>query len=185
MGVSGSGKTTVGAALARRLGWTFQEGDALHPAANITKMKSGQPLDDVDRMPWLDAIAAQIDEWRARGECAVISCSALKRNYRRIIVGARPDVRLVYLCGSPALLGERLAGRSGHFMPSTLLESQLATLAPPSAGEHAITVPIDAPVEAVVGKIVAALSHESSTLPLRKRNCGSPSGQPKTFGGGK
>ena len=157
MGVSGSGKTTVGVALARRLGWLFQEGDALHPPENVAKMRAGIPLDDADRVPWLRAVAAGIDKWRDRGEAGVITCSALKRCYREMIIGNRPGVRLVYLTAPPALIAQRLAGRHGHFMPASLLESQLATLEPPDPDEHALTVAMDAPVETVVERIAASL----------------------------
>ena len=101
MGVSGSGKTTIGILLADTLGWQFQEGDALHPPANVAKMSAGIPLDDADRLPWLRKIAEVIDGWRARGESGVVTCSALKRSYRDIIIGDRPEVRLLYLKGSP------------------------------------------------------------------------------------
>jgi carbohydrate kinase (thermoresistant glucokinase family) len=157
MGVSGSGKTTIGRALARRLGWRFQEGDALHPPENIAKMKAGHPLDDKDRAPWLSAIAAAIDEWRRRGERGVITCSALKRRYRDIIIGDRPDVRLVYLEGSQALIGERIAERHGHFMPASLLDSQFVALEPPAPDEHAIAASVDMPVADTVAQIAAAL----------------------------
>src|SRR3954452_20345578 len=120
MGVSGAGKTTVGAALACRLGWQFQEGDALHPPDNVAKMRAGIALTDEDRAPWLRAVAARIDEWRERGEAAVITCSALKSRYRDVIIGDRPGgdrtgVRLVYLTAPPALIAQRLAARPGHF----------------------------------------------------------------------
>jgi carbohydrate kinase (thermoresistant glucokinase family) len=158
MGVSGSGKTTVGRALAQRLGWRFLEGDELHPPENVAKMHSGQPLDDVDRAPWLAAIAARIDEWRRDAVAGAVSCSALKRQYRNVLIGDRKEVRLVYLEGSRSLLAERLAARRGHFMPASLLDSQLATLEPPSPDERAITISIDAPVETLVDRIVAALA---------------------------
>lgn len=158
MGVSGSGKTTIGKALAKRLGWRFQEGDALHPPENVAKMKAGQPLDDADRAPWLAAVAARIDEWRRRGECGIITCSALKRRYREIVIGDRQDVRLIYLEGSRALIGERIAARHGHFMPPGLLDSQFAALEPPAPDEDAITVSVDAPVGAIVARIAAALT---------------------------
>ena len=158
MGVSGSGKTTIGRALARRLGWLFQEGDALHPPENVAKMSAGYPLDDADRAPWLAAIAALIDEWRARGKAGVITCSALKRRYREVIIGDRPGVRLVYLAGSRALIAERLAARRGHFMPASLLDSQFATLEPPLPKECAIAVSVDAPVAAIVARIAASLA---------------------------
>ena len=158
MGVSGAGKTTIGAALTRRLGWQFQEGDALHPPENVAKMHAGIPLDDADRAPWLRAIAARIDEWRERGEAGVITCSALKRKYRDVIVGDRPDLRLVYLTAPTKLIAERLAGRHGHFMPVSLLESQLAALEPPGPDEKVLTVAVDAPVDTVVERIAASLS---------------------------
>jgi len=158
MGVSGSGKTTIGRVLARRLGWLFLEGDALHPPENIAKMKAGHPLDDEDRAPWLAAVAARIDQWRDDGKCGVVACSALKRRYRDIIIGGRADVRLIYLEGSRALIGERLAQRHDHFMPASLLDSQFAALQPPTADEDAITVPVDVPVDAIVARIAAALA---------------------------
>ena len=158
MGVSGSGKTTIGRALARRLGWLFLEGDALHPPENIAKMKAGHPLDDEDRAPWLAAIAARIDQWRDHGECGVVACSALKRCYRDIIIGNRADVRLIYLEGSLALIGGRLAQRRDHFMPASLLDSQFAALEPPAPEEDAITVSVDAPVDPMVAQLAAALA---------------------------
>jgi gluconokinase len=158
MGVSGSGKTTIGRVLARRLGWLFLEGDALHPPENIAKMKAGHPLDDEDRAPWLAAVAARIDQWRDDGKCGVVACSALKRRYRDIIIGGRADVRLIYLEGSRALIGERLAQRHDHFMPASLLDSQFAALQPPTADEDAITVAVDVPVDGIVARIAAALA---------------------------
>jgi gluconokinase len=167
MGVAGAGKTTVGCELARRLGWQFQEGDALHPPANVAKMRAGHPLDDNDRTPWLAAIAARIDAWRSDGICGVVACSALKRAYRDVIIGVRPEVRLIYLCGSRQALAERLAARTGHFMPASLLDSQLATLEPPQPSEHPIVVSIELPVAAIVEKIVAALEPGAIAPPRR------------------
>jgi carbohydrate kinase (thermoresistant glucokinase family) len=158
MGVSGSCKTTVGRALAKRLGWQFQEGDALHPPENVAKMKAGHPLDDEDRAPWLAAVAARIDEWRRNDQCGVITCSALKRRYRDIIIGNRRDVRLIYLEGSRELIGGRLENRRGHFMPASLLDSQFATLEPPGADEDAIIVSTDAPVAQIVAQIAGTLA---------------------------
>jgi gluconokinase len=150
MGVSGSGKTTVGKLLAERLGWHYQEGDALHPPENVAKMSAGTPLSDADRTPWLRLIANRIDAWRSRGEAGVITCSALKRAYRDIIIGERPDVRLVHLKGSRDLIGQRMAARKGHFMPTALLDNQFATLQEPSAAERAIVVDVGgAPTELV------------------------------------
>jgi len=167
MGVSGSGKSTVGRVLADRLGWEFVDGDALHPPANIAKMEAGQPLDDADRAPWLAAIAARIDEWLAAGTPGVVTCSALKRRYREAIIGGRRAVRLIYLAGSPALIACRIAGRRGHFMPASLLESQLAALEPPAAEEYPIIVRIEKPIAAIVEHIVTALSlrQVSMTVP--------------------
>jgi carbohydrate kinase (thermoresistant glucokinase family) len=158
MGVSGSGKTTVAAMLAGRLGWRFAEGDDFHPAANVAKMRSGTPLDDADRWPWLEAIAAQIDRWRAQRQRGVITCSALKRRYRAVIIGARDDVRLVYLDGSPELIAQRLASRTGHFFPPALLQSQFADLEPPLSEENAITVSVGDPPAVIVDRIVAVLT---------------------------
>lgn len=162
MGVSGSGKTTVGALLAGRLGWDFAEADDFHPAANIAKMRRGIPLDDADRLPWLRAIAAQIDRWRAEGKKGVVTCSALKRRYRDIIVGDRTGVRLVYLKGDRELVAHRLAARHGHFMPATLLDSQFADLEEPGPEERPIVVSIGDPPHALVERIVAALKRDPS-----------------------
>jgi carbohydrate kinase (thermoresistant glucokinase family) len=157
MGVSGSGKTTVGALLAGRLGWRAAEADDFHPPANVAKMRSGVPLDDADRLPWLEAIAAQIDRWRSEGKRGVITCSALKRRYRDIIVGHRADVRLVFLKGERELIADRLAARLGHFMPPSLLESQFAALEEPAPEERAIVISIDEPPTRLADRIFAAL----------------------------
>lgn len=142
MGVSGSGKTTVSALLSAALGCQFQEGDDLHPAENVEKMHGGTPLTDADRMPWLHKIAEEIDGWRARGESGVLTCSALKRSYRDIILGGRPEVTLVYLRGSYDLIRRRMTARHEHFMPVALLDSQFATLQEPTPDEHPITVDV-------------------------------------------
>jgi carbohydrate kinase (thermoresistant glucokinase family) len=157
MGVSGAGKSTVGQQLAERLGWRFEEGDALHPPQNVAKMRSGQPLSDADRAPWLAAVAQVIDGWRRRGERGVITCSALKKVYRRQIIGDHGDVRLVYLEGSRELIASRVGVRRGHFMPPSLLASQFAALEPPGPDENPIIVGIDRPVEGVIESIVRAL----------------------------
>jgi carbohydrate kinase (thermoresistant glucokinase family) len=161
MGVSGSGKTTVGERLAARLGWPYQEGDALHPPANVAKMRSGTPLDDADRRPWLEAIAARVDEWRAAGSPGVVTCSALKRRYRDIIVGGRPEVGLVYLKGSKDEIGARLSGRHGHFMPATLLQSQFAALEEPGPEERPITVSVDGAPDEIVEDVMRKLAAET------------------------
>ena len=127
MGVSGCGKSTVGALAAQDLGGTFLDGDALHPQANIDKMAAGQPLDDGDREPWLREIGERLAS-AAPGETLVIACSALKRSYRDLIRAAAPQTVFVHLHGSRALLQERMEDRPGHFMPASLLDSQLATL---------------------------------------------------------
>ena len=157
MGVSGVGKSTVGRALSKKLGWHFAEGDTLHPPVNIAKMASGQPLTDADRAPWLGAVAEVIGGWARRGEHGVVTCSALKRAYRRQIIGDH-DVRLVYLKGSPELVGSRLAARQGHFMPPDLMESQFAVLEPPGLEENPIAVDVDLPAEEIVNAISSVLS---------------------------
>jgi len=156
MGVTGAGKTTVGERLAERLKWSFVDGDRLHPPENVAKMQSGHPLTDADRAPWLAAIAGTIDLWLARGASGVITCSALKREYRRQIIGDREGVRLIFLDGARTLIAERLAARRGHFMPASLLDSQFAALEPPGPDENPITIAIDQPVDRIVGQIVAA-----------------------------
>ena len=154
MGVSGSGKTTVGRALANKLGWRFVEGDDLHPAANVAKMHSGIPLNDDDRRPWLDRIADEMRRINGAGENAVIACSALKAAYRdRLAQGG--DMRLVYLKGDAATIEPRVAHRR-HFMPASLLPSQFATLEEP---KDAIVVDIREPIEAQVETIARALGH--------------------------
>jgi gluconokinase len=157
MGVSGSGKSTIAARLAERLGWTYEDGDRFHPASNVAKMSAGQPLTDEDRWPWLQAIADEIDRVARNSGHVVIACSALKRAYRDLLVHGRDDVRIVFLDGTKALISDRLARRTGHFMPPGLLDSQFKTLEPPQADEDPITVSIDAPVEVIVQNIVAQL----------------------------
>jgi len=156
MGVSGSGKSTIGERLAADLGCVFLEGDDFHPAANVAKMKNGVALTTADREPWLRAIAAKIDELLLARKSAVFSCSALQRSYRDIIIGNRPHVALVYLKGSYDLIMHRLEGRHGHFMPASLLKSQFDTLEEPTPEEHAIVAEIDrTPPE-----ICAAIEHQ-------------------------
>ena len=153
MGVSGSGKTTIAQDLAEAEGWPLLEGDSFHPPANVAKMASGTPLTDDDRWPWLRAIAEANDGFRARGESAVVACSALRRAYRDILIGDRRDVRLVYLKGSRALIGERMNARKGHFMPPALLDSQFQTLEEPGPDENPITVEIGGTPDAIVRTI--------------------------------
>jgi gluconokinase len=162
MGVSGSGKTTVGAMLAGRLRWGFADADDFHSAGNVAKMQSGIPLDDADRIPWLEAIARQIDQWRDDKQHGVVTCSALKRRYRQIIIGDRADVRLVYLKGDQPLIVHRLVARHGHFMPSSLLASQFAALEEPTPEERPITIWVGKPPAVLVDEIVAELVRQSS-----------------------
>ena len=157
MGVAGSGKTTVAARLAERLGCAFQEGDALHPPGNVAKMSAGTPLTDADRAPWLARIAACIDGWRADGRGGVVTCSALKRAYREVIVGARDEVRLVHLAGARDLIGARLGARRGHFMPPALLDTQFATLEPPAADARTLVLDVGPSPEDLVEAVVAWL----------------------------
>lgn len=140
MGVSGVGKTTVGKEIAKRFGYTFADADEFHSPANITKMKAGTPLTDADRQSWLEAIAARIREWRAAGIGGVVTCSALKRAYRDLVIGGQKGIALVYLRGDPALIRRRLTQRRHHFMPASLLDSQFATLEEPGADEHPIVL---------------------------------------------
>jgi gluconokinase len=157
MGVSGSGKSTVAALLAERLGWALLEGDALHPPANIEKMKHGIPLGDADRVPWLQAIEAAMDRWRGQGISGVLTCSALKRAYRDQLARSRPTVRFIYLKGDKDLIARRVALRRGHFMPPALLDSQFATLDEPEPDEPVVTIPIGPPPAQLVETILAAL----------------------------
>jgi gluconokinase len=158
MGVSGVGKTTVGELIAKHLGWPFVDGDDLHPKANIDKMRAGIPLTDADRAPWLAAIGAWIDAQAKAGEPGVVACSALKRAYRDTLRAGRPQVRIVYLRGSPDEIADRLAHRSGHFWPPKLLASQFADLEPPEPDEDAIVVDTAETPEAVAKAVVDQLS---------------------------
>jgi carbohydrate kinase (thermoresistant glucokinase family) len=157
MGVSGSGKSTIAPILADRLGWVCRDGDEFHPPANVKKMHAGTPLTDEDRWPWLKAIAAWIDEERSAGRHGIVTCSALKRSYRDILIGPREDVRLVYLKGDEDLIGERLSQRHGHFMPPKLLHSQFETLEEPGPDEHAVVVSIQPTPEEIADRILQAL----------------------------
>jgi gluconokinase len=174
MGVSGSGKSTIGDALARRLNWRYEDGDRFHPPGNVAKMSAGQPLTDEDRWPWLRAIADEIDRVCEGGEPAVFACSALKRVYREILVHGRSDVRIVFLRGSMELISGRLSARKGHFMPPGLLASQFATLEPPLPDERALAVSIDDPVEAIIDEIVLQLGLDvarTGSPQIVKRTC--------------
>jgi carbohydrate kinase (thermoresistant glucokinase family) len=161
MGVSGAGKTTIAEHLEARLGWPFEEGDALHPDANVAKMHAGIPLTDADRQPWLESVAAWIDRQRSQRQPGIITCSALKRSYRRIVVGDRPEVRLVYLRGSRDVMASHLARRSGHFMPASLLQSQIDTLEEPGPDEDPLIVDVGPPASDVADQIIRRLSQDS------------------------
>jgi gluconokinase len=162
MGVSGSGKSTIAEALGRRLGWRFEDGDSFHPPSNVAKMAAGHPLTDEDRWPWLNAIADEIGRICAAGDHVIIACSALKHAYRDVLLRGRNDVRFVFLKGTQDLIADRLAHRKGHFMPPELLTSQFRTLEPPDAGEHVITVSIDASIAAIVEDILRQLQLDST-----------------------
>ena len=163
MGVSGSGKTTVAVLVAAALGCQFQEGDDLHPPENVEKMRGGTPLTDADRMPWLRAIATEIDGWRARDESGVLTCSALKRAYRDILIGDRKDVALVYLKGSYDLIHRRMAARHEHYMPVALLDSQFAALEEPTPDEHPIVVEIGGKPKEIADAVVRQLTLRFAT----------------------
>lgn len=155
MGVSGCGKSTIAGLLAGRLGWDFEEGDDLHPAANVDKMSAGQPLDDEDRWPWLKKVAAWITEHTDAGRPGLITCSALKKSYRDILRGEH--VIFVYLAGTREQIARRLAARHGHFMSAALLDSQFAILEPPTPDEKSITIDIAAKPSAQCDEVTQRL----------------------------
>ncbi|GAB6986316.1 gluconokinase [Nocardioides pyridinolyticus] len=158
MGVSGSGKSTVGAAIAQRLRVPFEDADDLHPSANIAKMSRGEPLDDSDRYPWLELVG----EWLAVHEDGgVMGCSALKRKYRDQIRGLAPTTRFLLLEGSSEVIAARQAARPGHFMPASLLASQFATLEPLAADEDGMVLDVDQSVDAIVQGYVDAMRLEN------------------------
>ena len=158
MGVSGSGKTVIGTALARALGVEFVEGDDYHPADNVNRMAAGIPLTDDDRALWLRALAARLREAKDAGTGLVMSCSALKRSYRDVLRAQAPEATFVFLKGRRDLIAERIAGRHGHFMPPSLLESQFAALEAPSPDEHAWVCDISKSPEDLVAALVARVS---------------------------
>lgn len=158
MGVSGSGKSTVGALLAERLGLPYAEADDLHPPSNIAKMAAGIPLDDTDRAPWLDRIAAWLGGAEG-GAGGVVTCSALRRRYRDRLRADAPDAFFLHLDGSEELIGCRLAARTGHFMPPGLLRSQFEALDPLDTDEKGLTVPVDASPEEITRRALAAVAY--------------------------
>lgn len=162
MGVSGCGKSTVGLALARALALPYVEGDELHPPQNVALMAAGTPLTDADRHGWLAAVGQRLSDDGARLRGVVVSCSALKRRYRDQLRAAGPQIQFVYLYGAPALLAQRMAQRQGHYMPPSLLQSQLDTLEPPAADERALCFDISQGSERIVSDAVAALAHSPS-----------------------
>lgn len=157
MGVSGSGKTTLARGIAEHLGWDFLEGDDLHPRTNVEKMAAGTPLTDDDRWPWLEAIGAWIDERVATGTSAAITCSALRRTYRDLLRTGRPGVRFCHVSADADLIAERVERRQGHYMPPSLLPSQLATLEPLDPDEPGITVSAAGSAEEVVTEALRRL----------------------------
>ncbi|TDD77980.1 gluconokinase [Actinomadura darangshiensis] len=157
-GVSGSGKSTIGELLAEHLGWDYAEADAFHSQANIDKMASGHPLTDADRLPWLQAIAAWIDERLAADRPGIVSCSALKRGYRDLLAGGRPAVAMVLLDGDRDLIAARMKARKGHFFKATLLDTQFADLELPAPDEDVLLAPITGPPEETVTHILKSLN---------------------------
>ncbi|HWG28313.1 gluconokinase [Actinospica sp.] len=155
MGVSGSGKTTVGSLLAGRLGWAYAEADAFHPSANLAKMAAGRPLDDADRAPWLAAIGAWIDESVAAGRPAVVTCSGLKRAYRDSLREGRAHLRLVFLDAQFATVSARLTAREGHFFPADLLASQYGDLQAPEPDEAIVRIPVNEAPQQIVERLIA------------------------------
>jgi gluconokinase len=156
-GVSGSGKSTVGSMLAQRLGWPFADGDSFHAAVNVAKMRAGQPLTDEDRWPWLEAIAAWMDERIAAGQSAVVACSALRRAYRDVLLDGRPAARMVFLQVSHDQDVARLTARQGHFFPSKLLDSQFAAMEMPQDSERILVLAVQGGPADVVAEIVRRL----------------------------
>jgi gluconokinase len=175
MGVSGCGKSTIGGLLARRLHWEYEDADWLHPASNVDKMHRGIPLTDEDRGPWLKAVAAWIDMTRHSGGHGAVACSALKRRYRDVLIGARADVRLVYLKGDETLIARRVATRHEHFMPRSLLHSQFEALEEPGPDENPIVVSIEPEPREIVARIAAALNVVEDARPPEKTSL-TPSG---------
>ena len=165
MGVSGSGKTTVAERLAERLDWEFAEGDDFHPRANVEKMAAGHPLDDADRRPWLRTIGGWIDQREAAGRSVVVTCSALKRSYRDLLREGRPSVWFAHVTADAEVLRDRLRERTGHYMPASLLESQLATLEPLQPDEAGAEISGAGSPDAVVDDLLTALGRDRAYRP--------------------
>lgn len=157
MGVSGSGKTTIAKGLHKELGWPFQEGDALHPHHNVQKMTAGTPLTDEDRLPWLNQCRAWLEQCAQAGSGAILTCSALKRSYRDVLRASGLDPIFIHLTTDHDTLLKRVTGRSGHYMPASLLPSQINTLEPPEAHERAVEIDATAPAAHIVTKILSTL----------------------------
>jgi gluconokinase len=164
MGVSGSGKTTLGEAIAARLHWRFQEGDDLHPQANVEKMSRGEPLTDEDRWPWLDAIGQWLDQRAGAGESAVLTCSALRRPYRERLRDGRPGVLFCHVVADEATLRDRMEQRQGHYMPASLLSSQLAALEPLGDDEPGVVVSAEGDPAQVLAEALRALGQSKGDL---------------------
>jgi len=184
MGVSGSGKSTIGSLLAGRLRWEFEDGDWFHPAANVDKMHRGIPLTDADRGPWLRSIRAWIDATQAAGGHGVLACSALKRRYRDVLIGDGAAVRLVYLKGSEGLIARRMATRHEHFMPPSLLHSQFAALEEPGSDENPIIISVEPRPSEIVAQILSILNAGESAgpAPSTSRRPSGPAAAPQPGG---
>jgi gluconokinase len=164
MGVSGSGKTTLARGIADHLHWEFLEGDELHPLANVEKMVAGTPLTDADRGPWLRAIGQWIDDRAAAGTSGVLTCSALRRSYRDLLRQGRPGVRFCHVTADPEVIGRRVGQRQGHYMPASLLPSQLAALEPLAADEPGITISAAGRPDEVVREALRRLRLDGENL---------------------
>jgi gluconokinase len=160
MGVSGSGKSYLAARLAQATGWIFAEGDDYHSDANKAKMHAGIPLTDADRSPWLDSLHEVLQGWHTHGQSGILTCSALKSSYREHLTAGLPEIRFVWLDPPRSVLAERMAHRPGHFMPAALLDSQLATLEPPTDSPKTLRLDGSEPVEQTIGRILAWLGKE-------------------------
>lgn len=166
MGVQGSGKSTIGAALAERLNITFIDGDDLHPVANKEKMREGHPLTDEDRVPWLKVIGETIAEGRREGRITIVACSALKRWYRELLRSSEPDLVFVHLAGEKGLIADRLAHRDHEYMPTTLLDSQIDTLEPLADHERGIVISVEQTPAAIVDEVTRILIARASGRPV-------------------